>query len=591
MTNPIVLCFLSDAISAVFSAMGQCLEFLINDYGVFPTVIAATTLAAMLFIVFLVLRTLSPKKTKNNGSKHNNTLQNERKKKRKKGGNARHRREHHNNNNRSNRIKIPSQSHLREELENAPVVASPPSPIPSLPPSEVENDGLSPTSKDAMDDTLVVPSFSEPSPSIDKNIENSMENSIENNIENDKCAEDVVSDEIPISDGMVKTKESRSRRRMMSGSTSDTTPLSDDHSCGSMSVRSFPSVSVNSNRSGGSSINKKSNKGSVSTPQRVKRNGTVKSPKLAERNSGKKNKSATVDSSSPSRWDALKPRHGKKGNNNHTNKDTDGNIIKKKQNQRQQQQQQQQRYNRENSRRGHGVNGTGQARKGRQKKKSSTKERPMTNHNANATNLAPSSDSSLPRKTVRSGINEVSPIIASRQQNDRATLSKTSTDNPYISTDQPSSSSSPSTGVQNSTNVHGFERKNPDIFRHQNHVDNKLLVSTLSETAFAVPALSTQFGNRHEKASKPIISQQQDVTGLSGGFFPPARAVPSRSRFFDESAATGTTIQENPFDSNIKTFVSSNDNFVSRQQANLDSQIEADLQELGGQMAGSILDF
>lgn len=45
------------------------------------------------------------------------------------------------------------------------------------------------------------------------------------------------------------------------------------------------------------------------------------------------------------------------------------------------------------------------------------------------------------------------------------------------------------------------------------------------------------------------------------------------------TSATPPTIQENPF-SNSSTYL-----------ADLDSQIEAELQELGGQMAGSILDF
>eukprot|EP00536_Pseudo-nitzschia_multiseries_P002119 jgi/Psemu1/301243/fgenesh1_kg.28_\ len=53
-----------------------------------------------------------------------------------------------------------------------------------------------------------------------------------------------------------------------------------------------------------------------------------------------------------------------------------------------------------------------------------------------------------------------------------------------------------------------------------------------------------------------------------------------------------STIHENPFRNNSNSNSSSNNyTTFSRYQEHLDSQIEADLQELGGQMAGSILDF
>jgi len=50
-------------------------------------------------------------------------------------------------------------------------------------------------------------------------------------------------------------------------------------------------------------------------------------------------------------------------------------------------------------------------------------------------------------------------------------------------------------------------------------------------------------------------------------------------------SASTTKIHENPFRTNTNNMT------LSRYQEHLDSQIEADLQELGGQMAGSILDF
>jgi len=586
----IVLGKLRDAICATFSAFGQCLEFLLNDYGVFPTIIAATTLVAMFFMVFVVIRTLSPKKTKNNSNKHNNTLHNERKKKKKKGGNARHRKEHHHHHNhhRSNRIKFSSrsQSDPGEDEENDSLVASPCSPMPSPPPSEIQNNtSPSPSlhSKNTIDSVIHMPSLSAPSSTIAINIESNERIKFKGN------------DKVPISNGANKSKENRTRRRMMSGSTSDTTPLSDDQSCGSISVRSYPSVSVNSNRSGGGNIN--SNKGSASTPRRVKRHGTVKSPINMERNSGKKNKSTSMESSMPSRWDALKPEHGNGGkinNSAYSHHHANGNTINKKQNQYQQHQ----RHLRGSSRRGHGMNGNGQSRKGRQNQKSVTNEQPMILRNPVVTSPVSSFDSSLPVNTARSNINEVSPIAATRQKNDWMTWSMTTTANPllnsYTASPQSKSMPPPPPGFQNISPVHGFEEKNADMHRHQPHANNYLSVPTLFETPLAIRPLFERQQNSFSRASNSIISPEHNSVVSSPDFFSFTGCVSSSDGFLKGSTSAGTMIQENPFSSNVKAIsISSNSNndIVSHHQPNLDSQIEADLQELGGQMAGSILDF
>ena len=536
------------------------MEFLFNDYGVFPTIIAATTLAAMFFIVFVVIRTLSPKNTKNSSNKHNNTLHSERKKKKKKGGNARHRKEHnhHHNHHRSNRIKSSSRSQTGEEIENASTLASPrsPSPMPSLPPSEVQDDALSSPSlpsKDTIDSPINVPSLSAPSPTI-----------ATSTVESNERVEQTAHDKVPISNGLNKSKESsRTRRRMMSGSTLDTTPLSDDQSCGSTSVRSFPSVSIKSNRSN----NNNNNKGSGSTtPRRVKRHGTVKSPKNPERNSGMKHKSAAMESSVPSRWDALRPEQGNGTKSNTTNvyssHHANGSTIGKKQSQ-QQQLQQHPRNNRGNPRRGHGMNGNGKSRKGRQNQKSV------------ATNEPPTPAASIP--FASSGfsmrVNDVrSPIAATREQNDGATWSSTTgtTVNPILDscTASPQSNSNtpaPPPGFRNVSTVHAFEDK------QQQQVNNDLLVNALFETPRAM-----RHENKFSRASETIISPQNNnnnnVAVISPSFFP-------------STGSTRTIIQENPFSNN-------NNNMMSaHHQTNFDSQIEADLHELGGQMAGSILDF
>ena len=263
-----------DAIYAVFSALAQCLEFLVNDYGVFPTIIAATTFAIMVFLVFVVLRTLSPKnrlRDSNNNNNNNNMHNHDKKKKKKKGGTARNRREHHH---RSNRIKH-TQLHSGV-VENDSTEGTPSSPMSSPPPSGLHNDtSSSPSPSPSLNNAAKDSPTPAPSSSIsataatnvdgNENIKQTTNNMSMSNGANNKSAT------------TVNAKDNRTRRRMMSGSTLDTTPLADDQSCGSTSVRSYPSVSVNSNRSGNT---KASSIGSGSTPsRRGKRPGALKSPK------------------------------------------------------------------------------------------------------------------------------------------------------------------------------------------------------------------------------------------------------------------------------------------------------------------------
>ena len=511
----------------------------------------------MFFLVFVVIRTLTPKKGKNrhHSDKHNNTLHNERKKKKKKGGNARHRNNHHNHRS-NNRIKSslssrPQPHIVNEHIENdSTSEASPCSLIPSPPPVEAPNDddALSspslPTEHNTMDSSsLEVHSLSATTSS----------GITDNNTQSNKePVKEVVSDKAPtLIAGLNKSTttakvNNKSRRRVTSASTADTTPLSDDQSCGSISVRSFPSVSVHSNRSGNGSLGKKS-KGS--TPRRLKRHGTVKSPKNAERNSGKKNTSNTnynntaVESSGTSRWDALKPDNGNAGksnnNNNysaygHHNNSNGTPGSKKKANQR---------HRGNNSRRN--TNG----RKGRQYSKSLA-------HNEEPTVLPGS-------LRGQSNTNELSQIGAMRHDSKAA-----SPNNPFAHSTSPSLSNPPPGFT---VSRHEFETKASDsqYRRQQHHVDHDLLAAPLFETPLAMRS--------------PQNNNSNSVAGVS-------------PEFFEGSDSAARMIQENPFRSNVQaisgaSIIDNNRSYHYQQQANRDSQIEADLQELGGQMAGSILDF
>jgi hypothetical protein len=76
-----------------------------------------------------------------------------------------------------------------------------------------------------------------------------------------------------------------------------------------------------------------------------------------------------------------------------------------------------------------------------------------------------------------------------------------------------------------------------------------------------------------EASPSLVVAQQFSSPARFGTQFPNPQYSPAGSIPF------GTTVKENPFAPE------------ANEQADLDSQIEADLQELGGQMAGSILDF
>lgn len=568
----IMLGKLRDAIYALFSVFGQYLEFLVNDYGAFPTIIASATLAAMLFVVFLVIRTLSPKKSNSNSNNHNNSHNNERKKKKKKGGNTRHRREHHHhqNHHRSNRIKyasqLQSQSQHEVEEKDSTTEARPFSPLPSSPPSEMHDDqsppSPRPSSPDSSPDSTRVTSSPMSIPPLPSTLSKEIIREIRTN---ENCF-------MPI--GPSKSKDSLSRRRMMSASTMDTLPMSDDQSCGSTSVRSYPSVSVNSNRSGN-----KMNKNVSSTPsRRGKRNGMMKSPKNVERSSGKKNKGPPSESSVSSRWDALKPEHNQNNNNgtmnganshnaysHHHNHHGNGNTGSKKQ----------QRYPRGNGRRGPGGNGNGSGRKARQHPSSGNNknEQPIVDR-ANQTPIIPSptSASSSTGKNVRPNRKEKSFFSSTNANTSSPSV------NSYNASPQSNIVPGPPPGFQKVHVVSEMEKNQSGLYqRRQQQFQNDLSVPTLFERPHTAMT-QTPTERQHSYGSS-----QYTGTVISPHFFPSENSSPSYG---------GSGVQENPFSNNHTTSSYTHCNSsLSHYQANVDSQIEADLQELGGQMAGSILDF
>mmetsp|Transcript_52549 Transcript_52549/g.58744 ORF Transcript_52549/g.58744 Transcript_52549/m.58744 type:complete len:823 (+) Transcript_52549:77-2545(+) len=596
-----------DVILTILSTLGQCWEFLVNDYGVFPTIAAATTFATLLFLVFVVLRTLSPKNRPANGTNdHNVHPHNEKKRRKKKGGNARHRRDHHHH--RSNRIKhttrlvtennVPLPTHQETPVSSCPISTLQPSnndshaSLPSRPLSFLDtaanssrnrpvtfSSSSSALSSISSTETGCAPLSTSVHGTPSAGCEDATMSTISTGTKSNRVD----------SSANAAGKDFRGRRRMISsGSTIDTTSMSDDQSCGSTSVRSYPSVSVNSNRSGGNgggvdkitnNSNRTKRKGIGGNPRRGKHSSNVKSPKNnSNRNVGRETK-APVETSVSSRWDALKPGHSDCKNNiisssRHHHR-ANGNLNSNKNHH--QYQQQQQRYHRGNNRLGHrgGNNGNGTNRKGRHltvneplvidRNPAMTISGSSSPHSSNKAALTTKSSSARPSSSV---LNEKSLPIASTiiRHHDLVTSSS-----PLCTSNAASPSLNPFTSPSSK-----FMPPPPPGFQE-----------TTKENLHFKEDISTFPPPKLFDTSLPQIidSWRTEVSSTA-----PLTAIPQRidnsPEFFPLSSSTAT-IQENPFtNNNISTTT------LSHQHSNrLDSQIEAELQELGGQMAGSILDF
>lgn len=232
---------------------------MVQDFGVIPTIAASTTIAALVFLLFVVIKTLSPRKQKSVS-----TLPEKKKKKRR--GNTRHRgsgggskiNQTAGGTNRS--VPNSCESIKRLEISSTPrtTTTKAPDSIPLTPMELVDKPISSYSAK--IPDEATAPSISVP----------------------DKA----------------NFKENE-RIRGSSVSTLDTTTLSDDQSCGSTSVLSVPSVNTNSSRKNGTDQESQHSKVKPhSTGNR--RQKRIGKPTKTDRNPQQAN-------SKLSRWDALKP--------------------------------------------------------------------------------------------------------------------------------------------------------------------------------------------------------------------------------------------------------------------------------------------
>ena len=275
----------------MLQSLSECWQLLITDYGVLPSIIASATLAGLICILFLMLRSVRTRRS----SKRASPTYSPDKKKKKRKGHARHR---------SSNVKAKSEQSTSSQTSD---------PNPSA--TFVESESARNSSGN---------SAPAPAPLTPSSVARSS-SKLQATTKIDGCAR--VLDDLPEScvstiptppDSMkdLFEKDLRLRTRVPSVSTVDTTAMSDDLSCGSVSIRSMPSLGAGSSikSTSNSSAENQSSVAADPVPRahpndrpkrgalpsgRNKRVGAASSTKL------KTNPSKLQEASS--RWDALKP--------------------------------------------------------------------------------------------------------------------------------------------------------------------------------------------------------------------------------------------------------------------------------------------
>jgi hypothetical protein len=318
-----------------FHSSTTCWGIIVSDYGLITTVAAAATFAALVLLIWIMHRTLSPR-----SKRPNRPIPSTDKKRKKRKGHMRH---HHCRNgsgtgtgsaNSSDITKIQTPDDAICISSDKPL-ESPPSPNrldavtpipPCPPPSVLEGYPLE----------LSSPTESTSSPQLPA-LDSSLLATTTATIPRGDSPSLVTNQEDLVHP--LWASHERSRSRVHSVSTVDTSTMSDDQSCGSTSVRSSPSMSVTSSTLGsaekgrasksndtnsrdgsiiGTTRNSKS--GSPSLRRQQHKRGGGKSSKL-ERTKHNNQVTADVPMVASSRWDALKPsaKHDHPSTSNHYN--------------------------------------------------------------------------------------------------------------------------------------------------------------------------------------------------------------------------------------------------------------------------------
>ena len=209
---------------SALSALSECWQLLITDYGVVPSIFASITIAALIFLMFLMLRSVSPKRTR-----HTSPPPDKRKKKRKghtrRGTNGKVKMQPSTP---SRQLETPTSTTIsidpQSPASSTSTSCSSPESFPLIPNLPVDNPTPSqhatPTTFHVLDETPK--ELPGPKPMATPILQHTSTNSSKTIFE----------------------KDNRGRVRVPSVSTIDTTTLSDDMSCESTSIRSELSVHV-----------------------------------------------------------------------------------------------------------------------------------------------------------------------------------------------------------------------------------------------------------------------------------------------------------------------------------------------------------
>jgi hypothetical protein len=515
---------------SLFHTSAQCWNLVVQDYGVIPTIAAATTFAVLLFLSFCVLRTLAPRGSANGKTPHPHPPE---KKKKKRKGQARHR-----------------GGGAGAATNNGARIKSPPQP--SIPEQSPPPDVTPWTPMSSSAQTVVV-NPTVPCPEM-------------------KELPEATSVSIPLCSSPGKPYEKERRSRVPSVSSLDTTALSDDQSSESTSVRSIrsiPSVSVSSSRSYGdqeAQLQQSNKKSNTPSNRRNKKNGKGKPPKVVA--------AADAPLVASSRWDALKP----KSPSSHNHVLSSSRTKSPNHHPGSQQQQQHGHYNNHgtsnnnnnnnnhhNNSKHHGRGGVRNNRKGggrhhnsNNHQQSSAAANTFFSKNAPAARSkspVQSNNNTLPRP--RSPVSP--PLLVSKRMDGQLLVSNPIPPPPPGLGPLPSAMSSL-----------GAVAAVPGGMTRMSYNNN-------NNTTIASGA--TMFGNQYA-ANHVATSPEDPFKYVSHSFLTSNAQLSSHfgSSNNNSDAAQNFSlprqnrVKENPF-------------------APDDSQIEADLQELGGQMAGSILDF
>lgn len=216
---------------SMLQALAECWQLLITDYGVMPSIFASITIAALIFLMFLMLRSVSPKR-----ARQTSPPPDKRKKKRK--GHTRR-----GNNNGKIKAHPSTPSRQLETPTSTTLSIDPPSPVTStcsLPSSPPENLPLIPHLP--MENST--PNRQLDSPKIHHTLDETPEESPAP-APAPPITTPPMLPPVPInSSKMMFEKDVRGRARVPSVSTIDTSTMSDDMSCESNSIRSELSVHV-----------------------------------------------------------------------------------------------------------------------------------------------------------------------------------------------------------------------------------------------------------------------------------------------------------------------------------------------------------